>query len=83
MCGLYSFRKSADETRSLLKYLERPDFPPRNYVTPSGPMAIVRMDQGERHFALVRWVHPHELGDFRLAPNIAEAVARARHLLSL
>ena len=55
MCGLYSFRKSADETRSLLKYLERPDFPPRNYVTPSGPMAIVRMDQGERHFALVRW----------------------------
>lgn len=31
----------------------------------------------------VRWVHPEELGDFTLAPNIAEAIARARHLLSL
>jgi putative SOS response-associated peptidase YedK len=55
MCGLYSFRKSAEETRSLFDYVERPDFPPRTYVTPQSPMAIVRMDQGQRHFALVRW----------------------------
>ncbi len=55
MCGLYSFRKSADETRSLLAYLERPEFPPRPHVAPSGPMAIVRMERGARHFALVRW----------------------------
>jgi putative SOS response-associated peptidase YedK len=55
MCGLYSFRKSAEETRSLFDYLEQPDFPPRTYVAPGGPIAIVRMEQGIRHFALVRW----------------------------
>ncbi|RPH66739.1 MAG: SOS response-associated peptidase, partial [Hyphomicrobiales bacterium] len=32
MCGLYSFRKSAEETRSLFDYLDAPDFPPRTYV---------------------------------------------------
>ncbi len=55
MCGLYSFRSSAEETRSLLNYLERPEFPPRRYVTPGSPIAIVRIEQGQRHFALVRW----------------------------
>ena len=55
MCGLYSFRKSAEETRSLFAYAEQPDFPPRAYVAPASPMAIVRVEQGARHFALVRW----------------------------
>lgn len=55
MCGLYSFRKSPEETRSLFNYVEQPDFPPRAYVAPGGPMATVRIEQGERHFALVRW----------------------------
>ena len=55
MCGLYSFRTSAEETRSLFAYMEEPDFPPRTYVAPGGPIAIVRHDQGQRHFALVRW----------------------------
>ncbi len=55
MCGLYSFRRSPEETRTLFNYLEEPDFPPRQYVAPGGPIAIVRADKGERHFALVRW----------------------------
>lgn len=55
MCGLYSFRKSPEETRTLFDYVERPNFPPRPYVTPGGPIAIVRAEQAERHFVLVRW----------------------------
>ena len=55
MCGLYSFRKSAEETRSLLHYLEELEFPPRTYVAPQSPVAIVREENNERHFALVRW----------------------------
>ena len=55
MCGLYSFRKSAEETRSLFNYMEQPAFPPRTYVAPGSPIAIVRMEKGGRHFALVRW----------------------------
>lgn len=55
MCGLYSLRKSAEETRTLFNYLDTPEFPPRTYVAPGGPIAIVRMEQGQRRFALVRW----------------------------
>ena len=56
MCSLYSFRKSVDETRALLKYLEQPQFPPRDYIHPASPIAIVRSGpDGQRHFALVRW----------------------------
>ena len=56
MCGLYSFRRAPEEARGLFNYLETPDFPPRQYVTPGGPMAIVRQgNDGSRHFALVRW----------------------------
>ena len=55
MCSLYSFKKAAEETRSLLSYLEQPEFPPREVITPGSPIAIVRQAQGARHFALVRW----------------------------
>jgi len=55
MCGLYSFRSAPEEVRALLQYLEAADFPPRQYVTPGGPMAIVRQDGSGRHFALVLW----------------------------
>ena len=56
MCYLYSFRKSAEEARALFQYLEQPTFPPRQYVTPASPVAIVRTGYDHlRHFALVRW----------------------------
>jgi putative SOS response-associated peptidase YedK len=56
MCGLYSFRKTAEETRSLLQYLEELEFPPpRSYVAPQRPIAIVRLENNEGHFAPVRW----------------------------
>lgn len=56
MCGLYSFKHSPEEARNLFNYIEQPDFPPRQYVTPCGPMAIVRQGlDGARHFYLVRW----------------------------
>ena len=55
MCYLYSFRKTADETRSLFKYLENPGFPPRAHVAPQSPIAIIRTENNERHFTLVSW----------------------------
>ncbi len=39
----------------LLRYLENPEFPPRPHVAPLSPIAIVRVENNERHFALVRW----------------------------
>jgi putative SOS response-associated peptidase YedK len=56
MCGLFSFRKSAEETRSLFNFVEQPQFPPRQYVTPGSPIAIVRQGYDKQiHFGLVRW----------------------------
>jgi putative SOS response-associated peptidase YedK len=56
MCSLYSFRRPAEEARNLFNYLDTPDFPPRDYVTPGSPIAIVRNGHDQqRRFALVRW----------------------------
>ena len=44
-----------EEVRNLFNYVETPDFPPRQHVAPSQPIAIVRQSGGVRHFALVRW----------------------------
>jgi putative SOS response-associated peptidase YedK len=55
MCGLFSFRKSSEEARWYFNYVETPDFPPRTYVAPQSPIAIIRTENNERHFALVRW----------------------------
>lgn len=55
MCSLYSFTTAAGEARSLLDYLENPEFPPREVITPGSPIAIIREERGARHFALVRW----------------------------
>jgi putative SOS response-associated peptidase YedK len=56
MCSLYSFRRPAEEARNLFNYLDTPEFPPRTYVTPASPIAIVRNGHDQqRQFALVRW----------------------------
>jgi putative SOS response-associated peptidase YedK len=41
--------------RALFGYLEQPNFPPRYNVAPTQPVPIVRMIEGKRQFALVRW----------------------------
>ena len=55
MCGLYSFRSSPEEVRSIFGYAEDAQFPARPYVAPSQPIAVVRMQGDAREFALVRW----------------------------
>ncbi len=55
MCNLYSFRKSPEEVKALFDYPEQPNFPPRDVVAPGQPIAIVKGEKANRHFALVRW----------------------------
>ncbi len=55
MCGLYSLRKSAKETAALFGFVDEADFPPRDPITPGQPIGVVRMENGQRRFALVRW----------------------------
>ena len=55
MCGRYAVTTAPEAIRALFRYLDQPNFPPRHNVAPTQPVAIVRMVEGRREFALVRW----------------------------
>jgi putative SOS response-associated peptidase YedK len=55
MCGRYLITSAPEAFRRLFRYQEQPNFPPRYNVAPTQPIPIVRMAEGKRQFALVRW----------------------------
>jgi putative SOS response-associated peptidase YedK len=55
MCGRYCITTDPDAIRALFGYRDLPNFPPRYNVAPTQPVPIVRVLEGERRFALVRW----------------------------
>jgi len=55
MCGRYAITSAPEAIRRLFGYDEQPNFPPRYNVAPTQPVPIVRIFEGERQFALVRW----------------------------
>jgi putative SOS response-associated peptidase YedK len=55
MCGRYLITSAPEAFRRLFGYPEQPNFPPRYNVAPTQPVPIVRIFEGERQFALVRW----------------------------
>jgi len=55
MCGRYAVTSAPEAIRALFGYPEQPNFPPRYNVAPTQPIAIVRLMDGKRLFALVRW----------------------------
>ena len=55
MCGRYAITSAPEAIRRLFGYEEQPNFPPRYNVAPTQPVPIVRLFEGKRRFALVRW----------------------------
>jgi len=55
MCGRYVIISTPGAIRKLFGYGEQPNFPPRYNVAPTQPIPIVRLDEGKRAFALMRW----------------------------
>jgi putative SOS response-associated peptidase YedK len=55
MCGRYTLTSAPEAIRALFRYDEHPNFPARFNIAPTQPIAIVRMVDGKRQFALVRW----------------------------
>jgi putative SOS response-associated peptidase YedK len=55
MCGRYTITSAPEAIRALFGYEQQPNFPPRYNVAPTQPIPIVRVEEGKRHFALVRW----------------------------
>ena len=55
MCGRYAVTSAPEAIRVLFGYPEQPNFPPRYNIAPTQPIAVVRLVDGKRQFALVRW----------------------------
>ena len=55
MCGRYLITSAPEAFRRLFRYRAQPNFPPRYNVAPTQPVPIVRLVDGKRQFALVRW----------------------------
>jgi putative SOS response-associated peptidase YedK len=55
MCGRFAITSTPEAIRLLLGYLDQPNFPPRHNIAPTQPIPVVRLEDGKRRFALVRW----------------------------
>lgn len=55
MCGRYLITSSPEAIRALFRYADQPNFPPRYNITPTQPIPVVRLVDGQRRFALMRW----------------------------
>jgi putative SOS response-associated peptidase YedK len=55
MCGRYVIISMPEAIRALFGYGEQPNFPPRYNVAPTQPIPVVRLADGKRSFALMRW----------------------------
>jgi putative SOS response-associated peptidase YedK len=55
MCGRYVIISTPEAIRAMFGYSEQPNFPPRYNVAPTQPIPVVRLLDGKRSFALMRW----------------------------
>ncbi len=55
MCGRYVITSAPEAIRRMFDYGEQPNFPPRYNVAPTQPVPVVVLENGARHFRLMRW----------------------------
>jgi len=55
MCGRFTLSSAPDAIRALFRYPDQLNFPSRYNITPTQPIAIVRLNEVQRQFALMRW----------------------------
>src|SRR6201996_234502 len=55
MCGRFVITTPPAALRQAFGYVEQPDFPRRFNIAPTQPIPIVSIENGARHFRLVRW----------------------------
>jgi len=55
MCGRFVITSAPAAIRQLFGYAEQPNFPPRHNVAPTQPIPVVILENGGRHFRLMRW----------------------------
>jgi putative SOS response-associated peptidase YedK len=55
MCGRFVITSPPGALRQLFGYVEQPNFPPRHNIAPTQPIPAVIVENGARHFRLMRW----------------------------
>jgi putative SOS response-associated peptidase YedK len=55
MCGRFVITSPPAALREIFGYIEQPNFPPRYNIAPTQPVPVVIVDNGTRHFRLMRW----------------------------
>src|SRR5216684_3621061 len=55
MCGRFVITSPPAALRQAFGYVEQPNFPPRHNVAPTQPVPVVFLENGGRHFRLMRW----------------------------
>jgi putative SOS response-associated peptidase YedK len=55
MCGRFVITSPPAALRQIFGYLEQPNFPPRHNIAPTQPIPVVILENGARHFRLMRW----------------------------
>ncbi len=55
MCGRFVITSPPAALRLIFGYAEQPNFPPRYNVAPTQPVPVVMLENGGRHFRLMRW----------------------------
>ena len=55
MCRRFVITSPPAALRQMFGYAEQPNFPPRFNVAPTQPIPVVIIENGARHFRLMRW----------------------------
>ena len=55
MCGRFVITSPPAALRLMFGYAEQPNFPPRFNIAPTQPIPVVIVENGARHFRLMRW----------------------------
>jgi putative SOS response-associated peptidase YedK len=55
MCGRCVITSPPAALRQIFGYVEQPDFPPRHNIAPTQPIPVIIVENGVRHFRLMRW----------------------------
>jgi putative SOS response-associated peptidase YedK len=55
MCGRFVITLPPAALRQIFDYAEQPNFPPRFNIAPTQPIPVVMIENGARHFRLMRW----------------------------
>ncbi|ODS00707.1 hypothetical protein AUC68_14065 [Methyloceanibacter methanicus] len=82
MCSRYDLTSPPEAVRAYFGYSDKPNFPPRDNIRPTEPIAVVVLDEaGERRFRLMRWgLLPHFVKDPKTFPTLFNA--RSEELLA-